>query len=473
MAEQLPKHLQENILTLLCFSSTAAPLLVASLNAEIFDFVPYRDVAVQAIDFYSQFKEPPKEHIADLLHDQLERKETSKTYTNILEQLFLMKEDINEKYTLSQLNVFIRQQNLKLAIVEAAQLVKEGDLDSAELVLETSRKKRVEAFEPGIGSFDTSGFLNFLKSDDAADSFSTGIAEFDNRGILPSRKELFLLLGAKKKGKSWWLIHLAKQALLARWKVLIITLEMSEKLYARRLIQSLFSCTSREAANIPLTTFEKDTFGRVIQPHTEMVQRPSLRDQKTQIEITKKFEYLSKRMKLIVKQFPTSTLTVQGLKAYLAGLEQYLNFVPDVLILDYPDLMNLDTRNLRIDTGQLYKELRGLAVEKNLALLGVSQGNRESETAKLTTGVHLAEDWSKAGTVDCLLTYSQTPQEKTQNLARLYVDAARNTEDKFMVLISQAYPIGQFCVDSALMTQSYWDSTAVNPSTTNSANQGA
>jgi replicative DNA helicase len=143
------------------------------------------------------------------------------------------------------------------------------------------------------------------------------------------------------------------------------------------------------------------------------------------------------------------------LRAYLDGLERFHKIIPDVIILDYPDLMDIDGNQLRVDTGKIYKDLRGIAVSKNLAMVVASQGNRTSASAKMVTDSMVAEDYSKIATADNVLTYSQTPQEHKLGLARLFVSNGRNDEDKFVVLISQSYTTGQFCLDSALMSSAY------------------
>jgi KaiC/GvpD/RAD55 family RecA-like ATPase len=429
---------------------------VNTIGAEHFDFLPYREVAVQAITFYREFKAPPLEHIADLLADKLSNPETAKIYSGILENLFMQRESVNEKYVLSRLKEFVRLQSLKSSVIEAAKYLQEGDTAQAELVLEQSRKVQINTFEPGIGLFDPVGFLHFLVAEEQNEKIEVGIPAFDMRGIAPKRKEFFLFMAAKKMGKSWWLIHLAKQALLQRKKVLIVSLEMSEDVYARRLVQSFFSYTIRDLANIPITLFNKDNLGRALSFSTELLQRPSFTDTKQHPIVLEKLKNFASRHHLIVKQFPTSRLNMRQLEAYLDMLEREMNFTPDLLVIDYMDLMELDTYNLRLETGQLYKSGRGLAVDRNFMLASASQGNRESEDAKLVTARMIGEDWSKTGTVDTLVTYSQTAAEYQSKLARLFVAAARSEEDKFTVLVSQAYQMGQFVIDSAMMTTNYW-----------------
>ena len=139
---------------------------------------------------------------------------------------------------------------------------------------------------------------------------------------------------------------------------------------------------------------------------------------------------------------------------YLDLLEKQDKFIPDEIIIDYPDLMYINPERLRIDTGAVYKNLRGLGVTRNAAVVAVSQSNRESETAKVVRGYHATEDWSKLGTADNVYTISRTKEEKLIGLARVFAEKGRNAErDQFMVLIAQNYMIGQFAIDSVYMTE--------------------
>ena len=160
---------------------------------------------------------------------------------------------------------------------------------------------------------------------------------------------------------------------------------------------------------------------------------------------------------IVVKQFPSGNLTVRQLEAHLDALESNERFIPDLLVVDYPDLMKVDKNNFRLAIDEIYKELRGIAVKRNLALAIVSQGNRGSEKAKNVGNDNVAEAWSKIAHADCVITYNQTPTEKLMGLARLTVTAGRNDE-AITVIISQNYATGSFVVDSILMTgANYWD----------------
>ena len=114
--------------------------------------------------------------------------------------------------------------------------------------------------------------------------------------------------------------------------------------------------------------------------------------------------------------------------------------------------MKHNVANKRLELGQIFERIRGIGVKRNAAIVVVTQGNRESETAQTVTADMASEDISKLATTDVAITYSQTPAEKKLGLARLMVGKARNDGDGFSVLITQAYGIGQFCLDSIPMS---------------------
>lgn len=453
--ERLSGALQENILTLLCFNEQYAKLIRHSITANLFESSIFREIATQAIDYLDQFGEPIKEHLPDTMEEILQGKDTRKanTYSRVLDNLFLAKDSINGEYVISQLTKFIRQQHMKSAVVSAVEALENGDVDKAEVELQKGLSSQLITFEAGTHLSNPQQSLAFF--DTAEHGIMTGVDELDKRDICPRPGEMFLVIAPPKRGKSWALIHFGKWALLQRKKVVHITLEMSEARVSMRYIQSLFSVAKREAlVKTPRFLTEK---GHLLDIQYEEIERMTLKDKGIKAKLSSRIQReFRRRPPLIIKQFPTGMLTVSGLRAYLDALERFHKFIPEVLIIDYPDLMQIDGDNIRTDTGKIYKDLRGIAVERNVALIVASQGNRSSSKAKIITDDMVAEDYSKIATADNVITYSQTEMEKKMGLARLFVSNGRNDEDKFVILIAQSYSIGQFCLDSTLLTADYW-----------------
>lgn len=457
-AERLDGALQENLLTLLCFDDKNCKIVRAALTPQLFESSVYRELAGHAIDFIDQFGETIKEHLPDQIEHILEGDDQrkAKSYRRTLENLFTSKDSINSEYVITQLHKFVRQQNLKASLVAAVECMNDGRIDQAEIEMQKGLNTQSVAFEAGL-SLSSAEDISGILDEPEEEGFNLGIPELDDAGIIPRRKQLFMLMAARGRGKSWFLTHCAKQALLQRWSVVIITLEMSERSYAGRFLQSFFSIGKRERQTI-VTRFSKTKDGSLEDLLTEKIERPSMKDDDIREYLVKRAtREFGRRRPFRVKAFPTGQLTLSQFEAYLDGLARYENFTPDAILVDYPDLFAMDAKNLRTEIGAVVAGIRGIGVKRNAAVVAVTQGNRSSETATTVTGDMAAEDISKLAHADVFLTYSQTKAEYALGLARIFVEKTRNEMGKFTALITQAYGIGQFCLDSVRLASEYWE----------------
>jgi replicative DNA helicase len=453
--------LQENFITLLTYDDKNC-ITIRNLVPPEFWGGPYAEISRRVYEYIDRFKKAPKDHIADLMADKIESKKNpreSSLYKDILLGIHDQKENANSDYIMSQLATYIKRQSFRSIAIDLGKALQQDtdeSLDEAERLLGQARSQQVSVFDAGLRLSNKDRVLDFL--DQQSYSFPTGIPELDKRGFGPTRKELWLYIAAAKRGKTWMLIQLAKMAVIHRLKVAHITLEMSQERCAQRYMQAFFAMSKRKEKRI-ITKFERDSLGRMVGfDEKEVIPKLSMDDPKIRSKLEKRINDLGQRYlhNIFVKQFPTGTLTVRQLESYLDGLESNERFIPDLLIVDYPDLMKLDASNMRLEIDQVYKELRGIFVSRNLAGAIVSQGNRTSEKAKNVTSGMVAEAWSKIAHADCVITYNQTEAEHKMGLARLYVSGGRNDEDKISLVISQNYTMGTFVVDSILMSNDYF-----------------
>lgn len=431
------------------------------MPAEVFDPY-YREIVTDVHAYIDKYEKPPKDHTLDIV-DALKARAPDKA--DIFEQLFNSIEEIfeglNVEYMVGQAKAFAQHQKLKAGITEALDELSSNDeagTAQAAKALSEALEGSLDLFHPGLNVFDTTDSLGFLDITEQQ-YFTTGIPEFDKRGLAPTRKRLHIFTALPGRGKSWWLVNLVKQAVLHKKSVVYVTLELSEHEVSQRVMQCLFSVAKRNSVQY-MQEFESDELGRFtgMEPF-EIKDRPTLADNDIREVLEGKVRPFQERPPIIIRQFPTGSITIRDLDAYLDSLEVSRSFVPDLLIVDYADLMNIETQNYRHALGKLYKDLRGIAVKRNIAVATASQSNREGSGATTITEKHIAEDFSKVGTTDYLITYNQTQDEKNLGLARLFVAKGRTDEDKFTVLISQAYGLGQFVLDSARMSSGpYWDS---------------
>jgi hypothetical protein len=466
---QLSSAVQESLVILLCYDDTrkGARLVRSLVRPASFDPY-YRDIAQQADDYFEKYAKPPGDHTLDIIQAlKLARPDSAEIYQRIYESMEAMRGGINAEYVITQAQVFVRWQNLTRATSQIIdQLAQENELGllEAESIFERARDRRVDLFDPGLRLTDARA-LNFL--DKTEDVFETGIKELDELGLGPARKRFHLLMGLYGKGKTHWLVGcLGKRGLMRGRKVCHVTCEMDEDDVAQRYMSSLFSVTKRKQ-EVKYPVFKSDELGRFVNFDIETVKdRPAYTDADIRQHLTKEVDKNKRRLgQLIIKFFPTGTLTIAMLKGYLDALEATQNFIPDLLIIDYPDLMDKNPKYEREELGKIYIDLRGIAGSRNMAVAAVTQSNREGEGVKTLGGKQVSGDFSKFATADIVLTYNQTEAENELGLARLYVLKGRTDKDRFYVLLSQAYAMGQFCIDSVKMVQkTYWDFLSSNTS---------
>jgi len=448
MSDQLRGSDEENCLTILCYSKENAAIVASRIAPGLFSTRMFQHIAKAAIDYIGKYRAPPGPHIVDLLENRLRAGEEGRLMNQVLENMERVAPYINDIFVLDNLDKFIEERQLAQAYIAGLDAIERHDLEAARAAGHSIIQYNTD--EPGIWLHEPDQALRFLDVKEE-DYFPSGIPTLDELGVRPQRKTMYLMVAPAKAGKSFWMVEVGKQAIFHRRKVLHITLEMSADEVSQRYVQALNALHRNEEGTVITSFF---TPGSKIEQAN--VIRGGIKEQ-SRAQLAQTLLNLKRRARLHIKEFPTSTLTLSQLNAYLDRLEVQENFKPDLVILDYGDLMALDSSNLRIDTGQLFKSLRGIAVQRNLALVTATQGNRLTARAKIVREDMVAEDWSKIATADVVLTYSRTQFERERGLARILVAAARTTQDRMVIIIIQSYATGQFCLDSRMQTAALRD----------------
>lgn len=103
---------------------------------------------------------------------------------------------------------------------------------------------------------------------------------------------------------------------------------------------------------------------------------------------------------------------------------------PDVVILDYPELLDntFEKGNTNEFTamGKLYHELRAIANRHHVILWVVSQTNRDAYGSEIKTARAIEGSKQKINSVEFCATLNQLPEEFSAGFMRMYVDKSRN-----------------------------------------------
>ena len=229
------------------------------------------------------------------------------------------------------------------------------------------------------------------------------------------RKELSLILGGLKSGKSMALIEFAKGAALAGHNVLFVTLEVASSIAAERLDANM--------SDNPINELSR-----------------TIHDTRIKVEALGK-----KSGKLKLHEFPSGSISPSKVRSlldrYKRNGEQY-----DLVVVDYADLMRPD--HLFDDSIEnsrtVYVDLRGIASEFNCAVLTATQTNREGMKSAVAKAEHVASDINKMRTCDIAISINRNEEEMKSGDCRLYFAASRNQESGFTVFIKQDLSRAQF-----------------------------
>lgn len=453
---ELQKNIRQRSLALLLFSDEYCHLVRQSLPIEVWVGDPgIRALSESVYDFIDLYKNAPKSHSLDLVMGLSLGEESKKLLLGVVNTCRAMAASTDPQFVLDTINTFQQQHNLKQAIMGGMERLEKGDLDEAEQFVMDKLKHRSALFESSKSMADGIDYLKEMALNaDEKYRFKIGIPELDQRGLCPTRRELWVIQASKKAGKSWMLIHAGKQALLAGKKVLHITLELRWEIVIQRYFQSFFSYKSMNDGVVSdIMVPSGSQFDTRRANH-----QGCLADISTVNELQGKLDELPLlRDNLRIKEFPSNTLTIAKLIALLDAMEVQEGFTPDEIIVDYGMIMHVpDPRQRRLFVGAIYLDLRRLAQERNVAVVSAIQTNRSGSKEVWADSTDIAEDFSVAMNVDCLITYNRTKVEAALGLARLWVSDARNSQGNFGVLISQNYGTGQFCLASQFL-DSTWE----------------
>lgn len=371
------------------------------IKAGYFDNDILSKVVKIILEFYDAYgTTPTRESILELVRDT-----PNYDVMNVVLDKILSADINDEEFVSSEVIDFIKQQELRKAMQKATNLIKERDFDGAQSVMTDAFRIGTEVEDLGIDFFkDYSDILlSDLLNEDSSRRIATLIPEVDDilgGGIYPG--ELNVLLGPPKRGKSIWLLNMANAALYQGKKVLYISLELYGNKITARGVTRLSGIPTRDLYN----NFD---------------------------EVRKKLDSFHKKYnsELIIKHWPTGFPTTHTFSNYLNTLITARKFHPDLLIVDYLDIMRptLSKKDEYEDQGQIAVDLRGLACEFDLCLWTASQGTRSSYTKEVLDPTDLADSWKKAMAVDVLIGLMQSEEESNQNKARLAMLMLRDADN--------------------------------------------
>lgn len=356
------------------FSAESAEILLCKqlLNPINFDYAPFvinhfnpnwlrteerKDLFKIAKKFFEVRESIPSEAT---MKEIFKNKKYEEKETELLEEyekiINFDEKSLDEKLVGNTIKTFIKSKCIYFAILDNVQRI-EADGEIGDLLskfeqiiqLDMSDDLGVEYFENLDKHIEE--LLN------KTNRLPFGLTELDKvtYGGLPTDDTcLFVIMAQPGLGKSMLMANIAYNWVLKNKKVLIVSLEMSENMYSRR-FDSLF--TNINPNLLPDHTSELKSIVQGVKAGTP-------------------------NALLQIKEFPTGTLTTAMLKQYLKKLKTQKKFEPDIIFVDYLNIMRPNGANSSIslyEKGEKTAEdLRAMSSEMKIPIVTAVQSNRQS-----------------------------------------------------------------------------------------------
>ncbi|MDB4543234.1 AAA family ATPase [bacterium] len=354
------------------------------LDANFFEAEANKWIASSVAEYFTEYKTTPTLDVMKVKIDAIDSDVLKASVIDTLKEVVRNFDADDMQFVKDEALKFCKNQTLKSAIVDSVDLLQRGDYDAIKFRID-------EAMKSG-----TDRDIGHEYMIDIADRFSettrkttaTGWEVVDqllDGGLGPG--ELGVFVAPAGIGKSWGLVNAAANAVKAGKTVIHYTLELNGAYVGLR-FDSVF--TGIAAQNLKF--YQDDIKARVDQLDGD----------------------------LVIKYFPTKTATVNTLKAHLERCTM-LGKKPDLVIVDYADLLRGNGKEIRHELGNIYEDLRGMAGEYEVPIWTASQANRSALDDDVIGAEKIAESYSKIMTADFVLSLSRKIEDKIAGTGRFHV----------------------------------------------------
>ena len=357
------------------------------IKLEYFNSQAHKWIVQRILDYFDAFHTVPTLEVLQIEFKKIDndvlkvavREELKYSYEVSTDDLQFVKEEFL---------AFCRNQEMKNAILESADKLKQEDYEGIRALIEKALK---------AGQEKDAG-LNYKKDvearyrDDYRPTIPTPwqtLSDLFSGGFGPG--DLFLIFGSPGGGKSWLCIDIAAEAAKLGYNVFYYTLELSEKYVSRRI----------DAA---MTGYCVD----------------DLREHRA--EVDKMVEELPGN--IIIKEYAPKSATISTIKAHVQQcIEDGIR--PDLIIIDYIDYLKPSSKvrysERKDEVDDVYIGSKALAKELQVPVLSPSQVNRMGAKDTVVEGDKAAGSYDKMMVADGSFSLSRTKEDKVLGTGRIHI----------------------------------------------------
>jgi len=375
---------QVKVITALLCKRTFLQQIYDILDPKYFESEANQWLVEQIIDYGKVYKSSPtlevlKFKIQDIQHDVLKQE-----VVQHLKDAWKYVESEDLTFIEEKVLDFCKNQQIKKAIINSVDLLKQGKYEQIKYLVDTAMKAGADKdighdYITNIEDRYTQS-VRFVK-----ETPWDIINELTDGGL--GKGELGVFVAPAGIGKSWGLINIGAHALKKGMTVLHYSLELNEAYVGLR-----YDSVVTGIANQNLKHHLEDVKQAV-------AKLPG---------------------NLIIRYYPTKSCSVTGLRGHiekciLQGKK------PDLIVVDYADLLKGNGTEKRMELETIYEDLRGLAGEYQVPVWTASQANRSALEEDVIGADKIAESYGKVMVADFVISLSRKLEDKLAGTGRWHV----------------------------------------------------
>lgn len=341
--------------------------------------------------FYKKFKRiPALVELTKILSNKPE-------YCDIISNVSTMISSVNPEVIIDSAQTFVKKRAALLSILDCSKDLSTNPECTTEKILQKISKINEINFseQNGLGMeyFDEEALarhFDVLKNPESRIPTLFPLLDKYTHGGILQNKSLYVIMAQAGLGKSLMLSNLAVNFLKQNKTVVVISLEMSEDVYASRF-------------DAHISNMDINALGR---------------NETTVLSRISGFKKLYPDAKLFIKDYPPRTISTTQIERFLTQIIKIKGIKPDVLIVDYLNLVRpeITTDNMYQDGICVSERLRSLSYKFDLPVVTATQVNTAGMNNESLGMENISESRGIAHTADFILALFQTDEDRDDGI---------------------------------------------------------
>lgn len=377
---------QTKVLSALLTDKTFLQNVNDVLTGDYFPNSAQKWIIEEIIKYYKKYHCPPTMEVLKVEMKKVENEVLQLSIKEQLKEAYKSSDESDLTYVKQEFANFCKNQQLKKALLNSVDLLKAGDYDSIRLLIDGALRSGQDKNIGHEYNKDTESRYREEERNPVPTPWNM-FNELLQGGL--GEGDFGLIFGNPGGGKSWSLIALGAHAIQMGYNVIHYTLELGEGYVGRR-YDSFFT-------KIPVNKITQNK-NKVEAATTDL---PG---------------------KLIIKEYPMGKASISTLESHIKKCID-LDFKPDLIIIDYVDLLSSKRRNgeRKEEIDDIYTSTKGLARELKLPIWSVSQVNRAGAKDSIIEGDKAAGSYDKMMIADFAMSLSRQKKDKVNGTGRFHI----------------------------------------------------